>query len=87
VAAPRTRDIFIYRVSKTVSAIDMSTFLKDSGVSAQALEIVSKDCARNRSFRVTVPFDQLDLVFDPTIWPSGVGVRYYVKRDAKRASS
>ena len=78
--APRTRDLFVYRVDKTVTADDMQRFLSDSGVTVSAIELVSKDCARNCSFRVTVPLTNLDRIFDPMVWPAGIGVRFFRRR-------
>lgn len=62
-AAP-ARSVFVYRVRKDFSVDDMRSFLEPQ-VDVIDLRVVSRDDARNKSFKLTVPWTQLDTLFDP----------------------
>ncbi len=43
-----------------------------------AIGVTSHDDAKYMSFKVNVPRSHFDKMFDPDMWPEGVGVHKYV---------
>jgi hypothetical protein len=75
-----SRDIFVFRVEPGTQVADLRTHLADMDVTVRALHCVSNAEARYKSFRLTVPLSDFDIVFDGSLWPEGVRVRRYFPR-------
>lgn len=75
-----SRDIFIFRVDPDTGVEDLRLHLRDMDVSVRALNQVSNPSAAYKSFRLTVPKSDFDILFDPSLWPEGVRVRRYFPR-------
>ncbi len=73
-----SRDLFVYRVAKTVDQTDIMTYLRSQAIDIRGLSCVSYQDAKFRSFKLTMGISHFDKVFDDSFWPSGVRVRRFI---------
>ena len=74
--APR-RDIFVYRVEKEVTDIEIETYANENGVKLRNVKVVAHNEAKLKSFKLTVSIKDMPTVLDAAFWPQGVMVRRY----------
>ncbi len=53
----------------------LRSHIENKGISVNAISVTAHDDAKYMSFKVTVPRSHFDKMFDPDMWPVGVGVR------------
>jgi hypothetical protein len=74
-----TRQAFVYHVEKSVSEDDMFNFLKNQ-VNVLELKQINHPDARFHSFKLIVPLDDYDALYDSMFWPEDVRCKNYVNR-------
>jgi len=74
---PRSKNLFISRVDKTVSTEDMASFIRSKDIEIINLECVSHADARNKSFKLKVNKEDYVKLYDSHIWPEGICVRSF----------
>jgi len=82
-----SRDLFLYRVDPESETADLRTHLNDMDVTVRALHQISNESARYKSFRLTIPLSDFDILLDSSLWPEGVRVRRYFPRKDEASSS
>ena len=73
-----SRDLFVYRVDKTVEQADILQYLQSQSIEVRDLRCISHADARYKSFKSTTKVSDIDSVFTDTFWPSGVKVRRFI---------
>ena len=73
------RDIFVYRVEKEVTDIEIETYVNENGVELRNVKVVSHNEEKLKSFKLTVSIKDKPTVLDAAFWPQGVMVRRYRK--------
>ena len=84
-------DIFIWGVHWDTNVDDIVNDLSSSGINIETkdVQLKSKEDAKLRSYKISVPAADLDKALDPGIWPLRVKVRewvYYGNKNKKRDS-
>ena len=82
-------DIFVWGVHCDTTEADIVSDLASSDINIQLkdVQLKSKETANFRSFKVSVPAEDLEKALDPNIWPLRVKVRewvYYSNRNKNR---
>ena len=82
-------DIFIWGVHWDTNVDDIVNDLSSSGINIETkdVQLKSKEDAKLRSYKISVPAADLDKALDPGIWPLRVKVRewvYYGNKNKKR---
>ena len=71
-------DLVAYGVGKNITALQLSKFLQEKGLSVKDCSLLTKfEGARSLSYKVTIKSTDLDIAKNPGIWPYRVGVRLY----------
>ena len=71
----KTRHLFIYGTRKEISTDAIKTLLIENDITVFNAAVVSNELATYKSFRVTIPADQMAAACLPAIWPEGIRVR------------
>lgn len=80
--APRpSRDFFIYRVEKDTSEEDIKRHLEKKGVSFRKIIKISHAEALFASFKVTVCVSITEQIMQPSLWPVGIRVRRFFRKE------
>ena len=74
------RDLFVYRVDKSVDASVLKEHVKENGFNIHSLKCVSHEEAKYKSFQLAVPLSEFSGLFDGKIWPEGICVRRFRPR-------
>ncbi|KAG5887043.1 hypothetical protein JTB14_030002 [Gonioctena quinquepunctata] len=79
--------IELYRVSRSTSTQDILQYIRKrpgfNDVECRVSELPSEE-QRHKRFLVTAPFNKIDELYNPTFWPSGVGItRFSFTRNKK----
>jgi hypothetical protein len=72
-----SRSLFVYRVAKDTDTNDLKLFLRDMDFDVSELCCISHEDSKLKSFKLTVPVDQIESLLDVAVWPRGVRVRRY----------
>ena len=78
-----SRDIFVFRVAKSVEQADILKYLKSQSIDIRGFSCVSHEEATYKSFRLTTGVSDYKRVFEDTLWPSGVHVRRFIPPESK----
>ena len=74
-----SRDLFVYRLDQDTTEDIMRKHLTDNGVTVRELVCTSHPNSAFKSFKLTVPVNQVDEVYKESLWPVGVCIRRYWK--------
>ncbi len=74
------RQLFIQRVNKQVTDIDVKAYLVAKDFTIRDLTLMSHADAKYNSFKLTIPVTEFEKLLDPDIWPVGVRVRRFRER-------
>ena len=81
-------DLVAYGVGKNITALQLSKFLHEKGLSVKDCILLTKfEGARSLSYKVTIKSTDLDFAKNPDIWPYRVGVRLYKHFNATQRKS
>ena len=73
--------MFIGGVNKDFSVADMESYIKDElGINVIAVDVI-KINQNNRSFKVTVPKRNKDVMFDPSNWDESIILKPFRERN------
>ena len=75
-----TRDLFIYRIDKSVDVYVLEKHVTDNGFTVLGLKCVSHEEATYKSFQLTVSMSDYAGLFNDDIWPEGICVRRFRPR-------
>ena len=73
-------DLFVSRVHNDVDDSDLEKFITDEGIDAVAMERVSHEDARMKSFKVTIRSADKDKTLKDEFWPEGIMCRQFFGR-------
>lgn len=78
---PRMAHVHAYRLHPSTNAEDLSAFLLDAGFTGITCSaLTSRRPNDYSSFKVSLPFDQLPNIRNPTLWPSGAKIdRFFLE--------
>ena len=74
------RDLFVYRVDKEVTTLEIAHYVKNNGVELRNASCISHNDAMYKSFKLTVPVTDMPTLLDAALWPKGIMVRRYRTR-------
>lgn len=81
VAPEPSRDIFVYRLMKDTTEVEVTEYMTKNEMVPRAVTKVSNQNSKLASFRVEVKASLLKAALDPNSWPENVYVRRYWKRN------
>ena len=70
--------LFIYRVENEATSDDIAQHVISHDITIRNLECVSNPNAKFKSFKLTVPVSDHQVLFDDQLWPNGVRVRKFI---------
>ncbi len=82
-----SRDVFIFRVARGTEPDVIKSFVSEKGINIRAIERTSHEESKYMSFKISAPVSQYLKLFDPDLWPQGVGVRKYVPPSRRNGNS
>lgn len=76
-AAARNAWIFVGRLDQDTTADDITQFLLGNEISKviECTEITTR--GTNKAYKIGIPFEEKEKVYEPSIWPEGVLIRPY----------
>ena len=74
-------DLFVFRVEKEAVEEDLRELITKQGCQVRGITLMSKEEAKFKSFKLTIPAAQKNTVFSDSFpWPDGVKVRRFIPK-------
>ena len=71
------RHLFVYRAAQETTVKTMTDHIKEHGIHVVGVECLSHNEAMFKSFKVTVPLSDFELILKEDVWPAGICVRKF----------
>ncbi len=81
---PQHRDLFVYKVDKSVDTSILEQYVIEKGVTVLNLKCVSHDEATYKSFQLTVPKIDFAGLLEGDVWPEGICVRRFRSKQTRQ---
>lgn len=74
------RDLFVARIDPNTDDDQLKQFIGEKGLKVLKLERLSHDEAKYKSYKLTIPVDEMSKVFSEDMWPEGCEVRKFFQK-------